>query len=851
MIYKSSSHDGILSALDSTADADRTLRHYLQKLIPNQERLAILAVGGYGRCDNSPQSDLDLIILFDQMSGQTESALKQFIQLLWDHKLTPAQTAVKMEDINGEYLSIPDRASALLEARLLWGDRSIARELDEKVNKEFTSEVMQLFITRKRQEQQQRHQKYGSDVRVVEPHLKSQAGGLRDLHHVFWIYQATVAYTSQWKLRRKRVNQIVSFFLQLKNEAILTEEDLEELLSAYNFLLRIRESLQSISGRSEDVLAVGFQPDVGRMLGFSGKERIVMRKCCRTLYLNMDKLARFSEEFSDIFSIPLDMNPISEKNIQGFRGVRERSGRLQIDHDLMDYYARSPERLLALVDYSVERECSFTGDSRHLLRKAIGSYWRGMKNVHAWGEPLRKWLTLESGFERRLRILSELNAIAVWLPEWDEINGLSTGSFYHNYAVDEHTLRGLAELEEIRDGNAGKHPEKIWSQARHRDWVYMAILFHDIAKGRRGDHSLAGAQLAREALHRLQWDDLSGPISTLVRLHLRLEQVAFRRDTSDPLVIAAIGREIPSKEMLDALYLLTICDLRSVRDGIWSTWKGKLLSELYETLKNWFISGGMIPEITVDEEVNRVARRLKEVKSTPEEARKFIETMQEEYRRVIPAEEIVLHLEMMQKLLDGEPWVWHIIPEEGYIILTIVTSDRIGLLADVAGLLVSQGIGIREARIFTRDDGVVIDRFRAVDIDPEGVPIEERLDKIIPLWRSLMEGEVTLMKLLEGYHRKFRKVQQRTAVTETEVSISPSGNRYLLDLSGPDRVGLLYRLCQMLAKLGLNVKAARVSARIDGIQDALLLEDSGSLLSTSRGRMKVLDLLRGAMNEKM
>ncbi len=841
------SGDGIRTALERTALADITLRRLMSGHRADAEGLAVLAVGGYGRCDLTVKSDLDLIILDDGHSTPHEAAVRSLVQGLWDRGWSPGQTLMHLDDIDRHMLAVPDRASALLEARFVWGDLKLADAIEKDLVKRFDDEVWDRFVSLKLDEFHQRREKYGAVPRVVEPHLKAQAGGLRDLNHVFWIERARAALDGDWGLSRRRASALKAFVKRLARAKRISAKETGDLIESHDFILRLREALRTITGYETDLLAVGIQPQVGRILGFEGNDRAVMRESMKAAYRSIERIARFAEEFGASLAEYGIRRVPKEKLVPRFEGVAQLGNRLVLDRSARRRGSSDPEKLLELVDFSVQSGFPLAGSARHGLRLEIHRAGNRLRNHSNWRESIRSWLTLEKGFGARMRRLAELDALNPWLPEWDGIDGLTMGSYYHTFTVDEHTLRALEYLDRLPDDGPDGLPASLWESFRGRPWVYLSILFHDIAKGRRGDHSLEGVGLVRNALKRLDMNEYANPVSKLVRLHLRMEQVAFRRDASDPATIAKFAADVGNEDILTALYLLTVCDLNAVSKRVWTVWKGELLAELYIATGKWFQLGIKAVEWTVAEEVERVVQQVGGDLEAADRARRFLESMRAEYMRAVPASEIARHLEALELVEAGRPWRWLIEPREGYIIVTLITHDRAGLLAAIAGLLVSQGIGIREARIFTRDDGIVIDRFRAEDIEPEGVPLAERLGRIERYWRRLEEKELSLDSLLEGLRRRRRRVSRPSALIETEVTITPARQGYLVDVSGPDTVGLLYRLCSVFADEGFDVHAARVTGRLDGIMDAFLIRDPRDGLSSKDARMRLIDRLREAV----
>ncbi len=842
---------GIQSALLRTAEADKTLRYLLRKHKTHAHNIAILGVGGYGRSDNTLRSDLDLIILFREDIADHEDALKNLVKGLWDYKWVPAQSLVSLEEINADLLAIPDRASAILESRLIWGDTKLVEDLEKKLNRLFNIDVWAKFINLKYDEYLVRRKKYGEVVRVIEPHLKSQVGGLRDLHHVYWIERARIALDGKWSVGHRRTSSISSFINRMKSADYLDLFERNDILSAFDLMLRCREALRRITKREEDILTVERQPEIGKILGFEDNQTTVMKQLMRSVSGSMEKISRFSEEFGSVLTTFPSKSKKPRQQCKLLPGSKISNHRLFLDLDHCEELSKSPSLLLNLSEFCYENRIILSGESRHKLRREIQRYWLNRDDIGEWHKPIKELIANKRGVGSRLRWLNDIDAIHPWLPEWREVYGLTTGSYYHTYLVDEHTLRAIEGLDELPGNGPEGLPQSLWNKFQQREWIYAGILFHDIAKGFEGDHSEEGERIAENALTRLGFVDMIEPVTMLVRMHLMMEQVAFRRDASDPDNVMSFANQVKNTDLLGALYILTVCDLRAVSRGVWTEWKGRLLSELYLSTRDWFKLGPYSLEPSVDEEAHVVAQLMEYGEEREYRAKRFLEQMRVEYRRVVPAKEVAQHFEVVEEIESGTPFRWLILQESGYVILTIITRDRIGLLANIVGMLVSQGIGIREARIFTREDGIVIDRFRAEDIMPDGVPFAERLNKIHKLWDDVVSGDVKLEQLIENQRKRRTIIPKRMAVVESEVHFNRTENGWIVDVSGPDSTGLLYKLCREFSASQLDVRAARVTGRIDGIHDSFLLNDDEGILDSKSVRRKLVNRLEEVISEQV
>lgn len=843
--------DGVRAALERTAAADLIVRELLRPNKKNFSSIAVLASGGYGRCDLTFHSDLDLIILYDGDVERFEGMIRHLVQGLWDRGINPGQTLLAMSDVNAGFLAIPDRATALLEARFLWGDRQLVSTMETEINRIFSGSVWSRFVQLKMEEFEARREKYGDLPRVVEPHLKAQAGGLRDFQHVFWLERARAALNGDWKLRRKRGSSARSFVGRLRQFGLLTREEGTQLFLAYDTLLRVREALRVVRKREEDLLHVPDQVAVGRALGVQGGDDVVLRETMRHAYWAFEKISRFANEFGILFAEYGVRKAPKTYHVSDYKGVYLSGGRIHLRRSALASSAGSPAELIRLLHFAVENGYPPSGRARHELRRALQRGGCARSSYEEWSEPLRSIFARKEHVAEYLRRLDELDAVGFWFPEWREVGGLTTGSYYHRYTVDEHTLRALQKLDELPDDGPEGLPASLWENFPAREIVYLALLLHDIAKGREGDHWMMGGEIAAKVLERLGWRQWVEPVQKMVQIHLRMEQIAFRRDIKDPAVIAEFADLVGDERLLGALYLLTVCDLSAVSKRVWTAWKGHLLAELYLETRDWF-RRGMKPVVpTVASEVKLVAPLMESRENPKDRVREFVETMQEEYLRVVPPDEVALHVGVVERLQCGEiDHEWLIKEEQGFLVLTLITNDRVGLLAQAAGALVVEGIAIREARIFTRDDGVVIDRFRAEDADVVlRTAAKTRLKNIRRTWLDVTEDGERMAQLFERFKRRRRFLQQPAALVETEIRIEPSESGVLLDIAGPDSVGLLYRLCSVLAEEGLDVRAARVSRRIDGIQDAFLIRGDRQRLSESRYRKALVQKLNEVMTD--
>jgi len=842
--------DGIQIALTRTAEGDSHLRKLLGQFSSDFSGMAVLASGGYGRGDITLLSDLDLIIIFKEEKNRFTDKIRAFIQGLWDHGWNPGQTILQLNEVNSDFLAIPDRASALLEARFVWGDRKLIDQLETRLIKQFSNRVWQKFILLKQEEFEARRKKFGNVAKIIEPHLKQQAGGMRDIQHVLWLERARSALNGSWRIKRKRNSEIKAFLGRLKRAGLLTKGESANLLHSYDMLLRIRESLRNKRKRPEDKLDVHDQVSIGRELGYKGNDRNVMRDLMKEAFFAMERIARFADEFGPLL-IEYDIrNKPKKLAVVGMNGVSSAGGRLYLNKRALNWASSDPENLLKLIGYSISNNLLLSGRARHSLRRHIHTNKESSLLPKNWAKPLNDLFHTTDRLARWMRCMDELDVINLWLPEWYEIVSLTTGSFYHTFAVDEHTLRALERLEDLPSDGPEGLPLSLWKNVDNKAVVFLSIIFHDIAKGRRGDHSLEGAKIAQVALKRVGLGEYADDVSKLVRLHLRMEQVGFRRDSKDPAVITGFAKKVGGDRILKALYLLTVCDLSAVSAGVWTAWKSRLLAELYIETKRWYSHGVRFEDVSVESKAEKVASIVGKEKTTLDKVTEFLGTMREEYFRVVPPDEIAKHVNAADVLSGGKvDSIWQIDKHSGYILLTLITWDWVGLLAQIAGFLLTQGIGIREARIFTRKDGVVIDRFRAEDLEPNGVPLNERISAIPKLWNKIETSEIELAELFEKFKRRRRFIKPDVAKYDSEVSITPTSNGVLVDVAGPDSPGLLFRLCSVLAENGLDVQAARVSGRLDGIMDAFLVKDENRNLESDTGQLNLINRLREVVYE--
>ena len=796
------------------------------------EGSALVAVGGYGRGELFPYSDIDVLVLLPE--GADTSAVSDFITACWDIGLDIGSSVRTVQECVAEARRDVTIQTALLESRHVEGSVRLFQQFAKAT---YASLDIQAFLRAKTLEMQQRHVKYENTPYSLEPNCKESPGGLRDLQVLLWIAKAA-GFGQTWNA--------------LASRGLLTSFEVSQLQKHHGVLRLIRARLHAVARRREDRLVFDLQTAVADSFGLqsTGAQRsseVLMHRyywaAKAVTQLNQILLLNMTDRIAG--SVDAPMRPLTAEFL-------DRGGMLEVVDDQV--YVRDPHAILKTF-LAYQQTPGIKGFSARTLRALYNArtlmkrdFRRDLVNRELFLEILKQ----PQGITHAMRLMNQTSVLGRYLWVFRRIVGRMQHDLFHVYTVDQHILMVLRNVRRFFIAEHA-HEYPFCSQLAagwDAPWVlYVAALFHDVAKGRGGDHSDLGAQEVRTfcRAHGISKED-SGLIEFLVRQHLTLSHVAQKEDLSDPAVIAQFAKLVGNERRLTALYLLTVADIRGTSPKVWNAWKGKLLEDLYRlTLR---ALGGARPNLDADIE-NRKQEALQilalhsSLPGTQDPLWKALDVSY--FLRHDPAE-IAWHARVLWRHLgSSQPVVVTRLSSVGEGLQVLVYSpDRPDLFAKICGYFDAAGFSIQDAKIHTTRDGYALDTFQVVrsNADLHG-PDEYR-----PLI-SLVETQAAQALASDGpladpsRSRPSRRVRSFPVVPRVSLAPDERAQNWLLSVSAADRSGLLYAVACVLARHQINLQLAKISTLGERVEDTFLIR--GSELQHAKAQLQIESELLDAL----
>lgn len=774
--------------------------------------LCLAALGGYGRKELAPRSDVDLLLL---RGGKAKEAplmelARLFTTLLWDLKLQVGWSARTAFECAGAAEADHTVRTALLDCRFLAGDQEVYRELEGKVLHELLAKRAEAFIADKRAELAQRRERFGDSVYLLEPHVKQGEGGLRDLEAALWIAQA-----------RFRTRGLTG----LLKKSVLPASEVATLGAARDFLLRVRNHLHCVTGRKEDRLTFELQEAVAHFLGYaqSESEGLAVEQFMRHYYLCAKAIRRAADSLIARCEETAQKPVRDERRFGPFRVFR---GRLTVeDAGLLQ---EDPSSILRLFRVSEEEGLPLYSWARDQVAQALPALARERGGPRVVEEALA--LFSRPGTRGQFLFeLHEVGALGALLPEFGRITARASHDLYHVYTVDLHSLFATRRLYQLRAGDliaAEPAKSRVMQELSDPLPLTLAALLHDCGKGMGGQHSLRGMEFVREVCLRL---GLTVPqrelVEFLVREHLAMSHTAQRRDLADPDLLADFARLCGGVDRLSCLYLLTWADISSVGPNMWTEWKARLHDELFLKARERLAHGRS--EASAAQSKERLLSAWRSLMGE-ERALALAGTMPERYFATTEPKEALLHARLLARArLMALSAAVRQRREGGHTELTLCATDRPGLLKLFTGVLAAYRIDILRARVLSTRDGLALDSF-----DVQG-PGAKRLDA--PRWRA---ARADLFRALEG-KTTVEEVQRRRRTTalfqrplpkvQTHVSVDnrASAKFSVVDVRAEDRVGLLHAIASALSGAGLEITLAKIATEAHSAIDSFYVTRRG------------------------
>ena len=800
------------------------------------ERISVIAVGGYGRGEMAPHSDVDIgfVTPFKQTSW-TEQVIEAQLYTLWDLGLKVGHSSRSVDEMIRAAKDDLTVRTALVEARFIWGDRSLYDHAAARFDAEVVAGNARSFVAEKLAERDERHKRMGDSRYVVEPNVKEGKGGLRDLHTLFWI--------GKFIHRVRTVPELV-------DAGLLTARELRQFSRAENFLLAVRCHLHILAGRAEDRLTFDFQREIAQRMQFAERPgKSAVERFMQLYFLH----AKSVGDVTGTFLAHLD-DQLAARGRRFLPTIRRRPGKLGgfvLDRGRLalpsdDFFQVDPVRLLeifALADrYGLEIHPQAMRQARHDA-KLIDA--RGVRRIARANELFLDVLTSPRDPETVLRWMNEAGVFGRFVPDFGRVVAQMQFDMYHHYTVDEHTIRAIGLLSDIEQERLkDDHPlsTAIMRQVQSRGVIYVAVLLHDIAKGRGGDHSVLGAELALRVCPRLGLSEAeTETVSWLVRHHLLMSATAFKRDLADFKTILDFAQIVQSPERLRLLLVLTVVDIRAVGPGVWNSWKRQLLSELFDAAEEVLRLGhkqrGREVRIASKKEEAQVLLQIGD-----KEFAKLAKRLPESYWIAEPVEVIAANLVHIQKAGDA-PLHIAAVPDDdrGATLVMVLAADHPGLFYRIAGGIHLAGGNIIDARIHTTRDGLALDNFLVQD--PLGRPFAEagQIDRLTRAIEDALANRQKLLPKLEARALPRARAEAFRVAPNVFIDNKASNRFTVIEVNAQDRPALLNQLAYALFQSKVTVHSAHVATYGERAVDTFYVTDLIGDKIDSAARVKGLE----------
>lgn len=787
------------------------------------EQLSLVAVGGYGRGQMAPFSDVDLLFLMPyKKTAWSESVIEYMLYMLWDLKLKVGHSSRTVDDcirLSRQDMTI---RTALLESRYIYGDQSLFVELKRRFTKDIVNGNGEEYVRAKLSERDERHQRYGDSRYVNEPNLKEGKGGMRDLHTLFWV--------TRFLYQIEKVSGLVE-------RGILSSGEARKFAKAERFLWTVRFHLHLLAGRAEERLTFDVQTRLAERLGYTDHAgTLAIERFMKHYYLtarDVGDLTRIictaiedETQKQTLFRLP--RLGLRNRKIGGFEA---QAGRLNVADE--EHFAENPADMINIFRVAQQEGLDIHPNALRLVRRHRKKINKQVRNDPAANKAFMAILMADEEPEIHLRRMSESGVLGQFITDFGRVVAQTQHDMYHHYTVDEHTIRAVGLVWQIEQGRlAEDHPlsHEIVHKVLSREVLFVALFLHDIAKGRGGDHSVLGEKVAKKLCPRLGLTAAeTETVAWLVRWHLAMSATAFKRDLADPKTITDFVAHVQSPERLRLLLILTVADIRAVGPGVWNGWKGQLLRDLYYRTED-AMSGSMIGHASrerVEYARERLAERLED---WPEdELTAHIERFYDGYWLGLDLDTQAWHAEIMRRAGKDARGMEIEARSDSFKAMTEITiyaPDHPGLFARIAGAMAVSGVSIVDARIFTTHDGMAVDSFIVQDTEDSALDEPGRLERLEQAIRQTLSGEMRPRRVIAEKKPNYaQRAQVFTVEPVVFIDNNASNTWTVIEVNGRDRLGFVHDVAWALYDLSLNLGRARIATYGERAVDVFYVRD--------------------------
>lgn len=821
---------------------DHILTHSFRKFLPVEAKFqsALLAVGGYGRAELLPSSDIDLMLLLNKKPNKLqEEQIAAFLTFLWDIGLEVGASVRTLKDCVIEGKNDITVITNMIESRLITGDE----KLYDKYQKAISPKKMwssKDFLAAKLEEQKNRHQRFNDTAYNLEPNIKEGPGGLRDIQIIGWVAKRHYG---------------VANLQELVEHGFFTAEEYQALIDGQTHLWRVRFALHRLTGRREDRLLFEYQKQLAECFGFSGEENnLAIEQFMQKYYRTIMELERLNEMLLQLLHQEIIYKRFFNRKEQLNDDFIIHNGYIEAVDDQV--FVRNPG---ALIEFFILMQGRPDIQGPHaatirLVRQSLYLIDDDFRSDPAINKLFMQFIRKPIGIIHQLRRMNSYGVLAAYIPAFEKIVGRMQYDLFHAYTVDQHTLFVIRNLRRFSvDEHRHTFPlcNAIHDELEKPELLYLAGLFHDIAKGRGGDHSVLGAEDAELFClqHGMNRKD-TRVLSQLVRMHLLMSTTAQRKDISDPDVVHDFARQVGSESMLDYLYLLTIADIRATNPKQWNNWKGSLLRELYHSTKK-ILRQGLEQSPDIDVIINENKEAACDMIAQHQYSRQQIEQLCNEfpgdYFLHHKAEQISWHVSSIMENTDTSPVVnirqsVHTKSTEVFI----HTTDNERVFGLVVGVLSNYNLDILYADIYTTCDDQTLDTFIIQGSDGRPITDENDIEMIqIALLAALERDEVPEVNVSQ---RMPRQLKSFSSPSQVDFQQDILNHRTIMEINSDDRPGLLHLISEVIAEVKLQVSHAKIATLGERVEDIFYLHDEHH---NAVRDPKILETLKNKLIQKL
>jgi [protein-PII] uridylyltransferase len=775
--------------------------------------LAIGAVGGFGRMELSPFSDIDLCFIVQNPEDHSEY-IGNLVRKLWDRGIPISHTVRDFGQVNN--IAINDLASftQLLELRFVTGTKSVFLRFKERILGAINSELKIKLLQNLLADIEKRHSTYGASPLLLEPNIKQTAGGMRDLHSVSWLYYILTNSLNEAELFN---SYTIEFLNELVKQKLISSKKRQEILTAYETQLKIRNELHILNQFKRDKLDFQNQFNIAKNLTKEKADSTISQ------YSLMDSYFKSAEAISNLLrnfmkKVLLKIFPLGNYAIHKLNDKFILHGRF-IQHKTSEILTL--EEILELYYLRTKYSALFSEELEENIIHSI-TYFDGteIESVEV-SKIFQKILQYPENVYETLLHMNRIGVLGIVIPEFENLRRFFQPNAYHIYTADEHTIIAIKNLYKVSLDNSMLG--LIYRSYDNIELLYLAVLFHDIAKPHNlAGHEILGAQIAETIMQRLGYDDKDiSTVSFLVTNHLLMEQTAFRRNLNDAAILNSFKKKFKSLKELDFLYLLTYADLSAVNPSSWSNWKNSLLQELYIKTKQMILS-----ELSGEEILTSTIRNVDFSKLKIDET-EFLEHLDKindtRYLFTFSDNEIAEHISEIE---NGNEISITYKDDNEFTYLTVITKDSHGLLAKICGAIAISDVNIHDANIFTRSDHIAIDTFKLTDFSSHKSLSEKQKVHLSKNITIILMNDADLQATFEEHRSKWRRLEKKLILSsEVEVTFENHPIYTIIDIHTSDRIGLLYLITKKFSELELDIYFAKIGTKLNGVFDSFYVLD--------------------------